>query len=153
MSTRKRFIPYAEKLLDVRWQKKRLKTLESAKWTCEACKVKKGTLHVHHKQYRKGADPWQYERSELMVLCHKCHYDVEERKLAIVTAVSDMFHDDLQKVIDWLKCPIKPIPRVAEPVAPVDNRTPEEIEEDNRPCTQEELDEFLGSLKTLLDDI
>lgn len=154
MPPRKRFIPYAEKLLDVRWQKKRLKTLESAKWTCEACSVKKGTLHVHHKQYKKGADPWEYERSELMVLCHKCHYDVEERKLAIVTAVSDMFPDDLQRLIGYLNCPIKPIPRVAvDYMDPPDTRTPEEIEEANRPATQEELDDFFGNLKGMLDDI
>ncbi len=147
MSSRKRFIPYAEKLLDIRWQKKRLKTLDSAKWTCEACRSKKKTLHVHHKQYKKGADPWGYERHELMVLCYSCHYDLEERKKAIVDAVSEMFPLQLLELIGHLKCPIKPIPRVAK-----DEELEELTEEDMTPVSTEDLDEFFGNLKNLLDE-
>jgi hypothetical protein len=33
----------------------------------------KGTLHVHHKVYRLGVLPWEYDFSELRLLCPNCH--------------------------------------------------------------------------------
>ena len=47
---------YADKLLDPRWQKKRLEIMKSAEFACETCGDKKQTLHVHHQWY--GDDPW-----------------------------------------------------------------------------------------------
>lgn len=64
---------YAAKLLDPRWQRKRLEALESADWACEACGDAESTLHVHHKQYIKGRNPWEYEGDQLAVLCKSCH--------------------------------------------------------------------------------
>lgn len=64
---------YLEKLKDPRWQRKRLESLDLADWTCECCGDKSSTLHVHHKQYLKGREPWEYENDQLEVLCETCH--------------------------------------------------------------------------------
>ena len=64
---------YAEKLLDPRWQKLRLITLESANWACEVCGAEEKTLHVHHNWYVENAEPWDYSREQLTVVCEACH--------------------------------------------------------------------------------
>jgi hypothetical protein len=71
---------YSEKLRDPRWQKKRLEVLESAGWECECCKSGTKTLHVHHKQYIKGREPWEYESTNFEALCEDCHADAHESK-------------------------------------------------------------------------
>ena len=64
---------YAEKLRDPRWQRKRLEVMQSAGWACELCGDEKTTLNVHHRHYRRGAEPWDYKRRELQCLCEPCH--------------------------------------------------------------------------------
>lgn len=64
---------YSELLRDPRWQKKRLEALDSADFACEQCRDKTKTLNVHHRAYRKGANPWEYDLTELQVLCESCH--------------------------------------------------------------------------------
>jgi hypothetical protein len=64
---------YAEKLKDPRWQKKRLEVLNDAEFQCELCGDTESTLRVHHKQYIKGHDVWEYERQQLACLCESCH--------------------------------------------------------------------------------
>lgn len=68
---------YSEKLLDQRWQKKRLELLEAAKWKCcsRFCQnqTENPSLHVHHKLYLRGRDPWEYDDWAYMVLCDECH--------------------------------------------------------------------------------
>lgn len=66
---------YAAKLRDPRWQKKRLEALDRAGWVCEMCGDSESTLHVHHKQYLKGREPWEYESDQLASLCATCHKD------------------------------------------------------------------------------
>ncbi len=62
---------YAEKLKDPRWQKKRLKILERAKWKCELCSDEKTELHVHHLEY--SGEPWEVSDDKLQCLCKHCH--------------------------------------------------------------------------------
>lgn len=64
---------YSELLKDPRWQKKRLEILNRDSWKCCQCSRGDKTLHVHHKQYRRGAKPWEYDDSELTTLCEGCH--------------------------------------------------------------------------------
>lgn len=66
---------YWEKLKDPRWQKKRLEALAKADFACEYCYDHDSTLHVHHKQYFKGREPWEYDVKQLAVLCEACHTD------------------------------------------------------------------------------
>lgn len=68
---------YAEKLKDPRWQKKRLEILSRDEWMCQKCQDKDSTLHVHHRYYEKGSDPWDYEDHALVTLCGDCH-DIEQ---------------------------------------------------------------------------
>jgi hypothetical protein len=69
---------YWEKLKDPRWQKKRLEVLEANEFTCQCCFDTESTLHVHHKEYFKGREPWEYEIKQLAVLCEACHETTHE---------------------------------------------------------------------------
>jgi hypothetical protein len=66
---------YSEKLRDPRWQRMRLEVLECAGWACQSCQSSTKTLHVHHKQYIKGREPWEYERTNFEALCEDCHQE------------------------------------------------------------------------------
>lgn len=62
---------YKEKLLDPRWQKKRLEVFDRDKFTCLMCKSDTDTLHVHHEKYCKN--PWDVDSEHLITLCFRCH--------------------------------------------------------------------------------
>jgi predicted HNH restriction endonuclease len=64
---------YYEKLKDPRWQKKRLEVMSEHNFTCEMCADSETTLNVHHKEYFKDWEPWQYANSQLTCLCENCH--------------------------------------------------------------------------------
>jgi hypothetical protein len=64
---------YAEKLKHPKWQKRRLEILQRDLFTCMDCGDMDTTLHIHHKVYRSGAEPWDYEDNELITLCENCH--------------------------------------------------------------------------------
>ncbi len=84
---------YAEKLLDQRWQKKRLELFEAAGWQCQSTSCPHGetgekpTLHVHHRIYLRGKNPWEYEDWAYLVLCDYCHkqeqYEMERQHAAL----------------------------------------------------------------------
>lgn len=69
---------YKEKLLDPRWQKKRLEVLSRDNFTCIKCGDAKNTLHVHHKSYK--GNPWEINISELETLCALCHEKSHEKE-------------------------------------------------------------------------
>lgn len=69
---------YSDKLKDPRWQKMRLKILDRDNFQCQHCGNKSKELHVHHLQYLKFKDPWQYENEMLMTLCKDCHFKEEK---------------------------------------------------------------------------
>ncbi|WP_431276246.1 HNH endonuclease [Variovorax ureilyticus] len=79
---------YFEKLKDPRWQKLRLEALQAANWQCCNCRDKTSTLHVHHRQYFKGREPWEYETSQLEVLCESCHTLEHEAQDPLLLAAS-----------------------------------------------------------------
>lgn len=64
---------YSQKLLDPRWQKKRLEVMQAHNFACEICCDNQSTLHIHHKQYLKGNEPWDYLVNQLACLCESCH--------------------------------------------------------------------------------
>lgn len=66
---------YYEKLKSPLWQKKRLEILNNKGFVCEICENKDSQLHVHHKIYKKGLNPWSYPDHNYAVLCDKCHKD------------------------------------------------------------------------------
>jgi hypothetical protein len=64
---------YKQKLLDPRWQKKRLSIFERDSWKCKICQSSEETLHVHHVFYEQHLDPWEYPDYALITLCSECH--------------------------------------------------------------------------------
>lgn len=64
---------YYEKLKSPMWQKKRLEILNDRGFKCEICQDKESQLHVHHKIYKKGLNPWSYPKHNYAVVCDKCH--------------------------------------------------------------------------------
>lgn len=74
---------YAEKLKDPRWQAKRLEILSRDEFTCLTCQSKDKTLHVHHRWYEKGLDPWDYESDVYQTLCEDCHTSIESELQSI----------------------------------------------------------------------
>ena len=67
---------YAEKLKDPMWQKVRGFMLWRDSYTCQKCGAKQEwgyELHVHHKRYIAGREPWQYGTDDLTTLCKQCH--------------------------------------------------------------------------------
>lgn len=64
---------YSEKLRDPRWQRKRLEVLQRDEWHCQICFDGESTLHVHHRYYERGKDPWDYPDRALVTLCESCH--------------------------------------------------------------------------------
>lgn len=64
---------YYEKLKDPRWQKKRLEVMQFNEFCCEVCGNSESPLNVHHKEYFKGFEPWDYHIEQLSCLCESCH--------------------------------------------------------------------------------
>lgn len=71
---------YREKLLDPRWQKRRLEIFHRDNFTCKDCGSSKKTLHVHHHWYESQKDPWDYPDACLVTLCFECHEFQESHK-------------------------------------------------------------------------
>lgn len=69
---------YSKKLLDPRWQKKRLKILERDNFTCRLCGRDCKTLNVHHLKYKN--EPWEIDDEFLITYCEDCHAIVEHYK-------------------------------------------------------------------------
>jgi hypothetical protein len=72
---------YSEKLKDPRWQRLRLEIMKRDDFSCQLCGSKTETLHVHHKYYLIGNDPWVYPDESLVTLCEGCHSQEEELKV------------------------------------------------------------------------
>ncbi len=67
---------YAEKLLDPRWQKRRLQIFDRDDWCCQICSNPELTLHVHHRWYE--GEPWEAPDEALVTLCAECHANETE---------------------------------------------------------------------------
>lgn len=91
---------YFDLLKNPLWQKKRLENLKLANWECINCGNKDDQLQVHHKQYIKGRNPWEYENEQLEVLCNKCHGEMHEMLDAIKTIIS---YSDIYEIFNLLK--------------------------------------------------
>jgi hypothetical protein len=81
---------YLKLLRDPRWQKKRLEIFDEAGWQCSDCGNTELTLHVHHKFYRRGLKPWEYDNSDLSSLCEVCHAKATKSLRALDEAVSSL---------------------------------------------------------------
>jgi len=67
---------YSEKLKDPRWQQFRSRVFSHYGLSCESCGESKPINtknHVHHKRYLPGYEPWDYDMTDVCVLCPECH--------------------------------------------------------------------------------
>jgi hypothetical protein len=80
---------YYDLLKRPEWQEKRLRIMERDGFKCTGyyCEGGKGQLHVHHRFYRKGVNPWDYPDGTLETLCEACHESVETSKIALAEAI------------------------------------------------------------------
>jgi|DEB3_MinimDraft_2_1074329.scaffolds.fasta_scaffold01575_8 hypothetical protein len=74
---------YGALLRNPKWQKARLETMQRANFACERCGDKESTLNVHHKNYKQGKNPWEYELSNFVCLCEACHECIHKQKQMI----------------------------------------------------------------------
>ena len=95
---------YKMKLQDPRWIEKSKQIKKRDKYKCVCGNPHK--LQVHHKEYRKGKEPWDYDDDDLITLCDECH---ETNHKAIELGfdedeVNDVFETKQQiKSGDWDK--------------------------------------------------
>lgn len=90
-----------EKYKDPRWQKKRLKIMERASFTCEACSDDATTLQVHHKFYWRDCDPWDYMDCDLVCLCETCHQRWHKAKQNFDIAISFIGLQQFQHIVGY----------------------------------------------------
>lgn len=81
---------YSKKLLDPRWQKKRLEILNRDEFTCRRCFNENDTLHVHHKIYIFGRDPWDVPSEHLVTLCQQCHQEETDQMPAAISKIAEV---------------------------------------------------------------
>lgn len=95
---------YSDLLKSPEWQKKRLKLLEAANWECQVCGSGKKQLQVHHRTYKKGAAPWEYDDRDFSVLCDDHHAAVtwEKKRLAEVLDEYERLNLPLLAVIGYV---------------------------------------------------
>lgn len=92
--------------------------MERAGFKCEACGNGKDTLNVHHKEYVKGNEPWEYNETQLACLCETCHVLVERvKRMAsyqiagrfllplshVYCRIGESLHCDEQRPVDILR--------------------------------------------------
>ena len=70
---------YLIKIKYQKWIAKRNSILKRDNWTCSLCRSN-NDLHIHHKFYISGNEPWDYKNSVLVTLCSICHKHIHETK-------------------------------------------------------------------------
>ena len=68
---------YSDKLRLPKWQRKRLEILSRDNFICCNCSDNETELQVHHKEYKNGCEPWEYDNSNFETLCKDCHTIIE----------------------------------------------------------------------------
>jgi hypothetical protein len=69
---------YSKKLEDPRWQRKRLEILNRDGFQCQICDDTSTQLHIHHRFYISGREPWDYAGFAYVTVCKTCHERIKE---------------------------------------------------------------------------
>lgn len=94
---------YYELLKHPLWQKKRLEIMERDRFACIECGAKDQTLTVHHKHYKKGCKPWEYDDTILVTLCDSCHEQIENGLAALRRSAGELDIRNLEKVVGYCR--------------------------------------------------
>jgi len=92
---------YFELLKHPKWQKMRLKVLESAEWTCEECGADDRTLNVHHSYYERGLKPWEYPVESLHALCEECHRKQQDVSAELSRQIGKLELSDMPALLGY----------------------------------------------------
>lgn len=74
-----KFFNYNRQLKSKEWKNFRKEVFKTKGKKCEICGSTKH-LNIHHPFYTKGKLAWEYNPSDMMVLCHKCHKKIHNIK-------------------------------------------------------------------------
>lgn len=102
---------YKEKLLDPKWQKKRLEIFERDLFKCQHCEDYESTLHVHHTYYEFGKEIWDYENESLITLCESCHSEHTKSSKNIKNNLKKIYSYWLYEIEDIVFCCSKMNPK------------------------------------------
>ena len=69
---------YEQELDDANWKLKANLIRNRDNRECQLCGAKKTHLDVHHIRYISGHKAWEYDATDLVTLCHKCHEDLHD---------------------------------------------------------------------------
>ena len=94
---------FLAKYRDPRWQRLRLEVMQEAGFQCQECCSETETLNVHHRLYRKEANPWEYDLDELVCLCQDCHRYIHELKKRIDLALSRQGAEMLEYLVGYVE--------------------------------------------------
>lgn len=93
---------YAEKLKDPRWIEFRDNVRELRGYKCQWCNAKfqkgYGNLHVHHMTYAPGAEPWEHDIGDVVLICDRCHEDCHTKAKAVVERL-DLLPESVAQVV------------------------------------------------------
>lgn len=92
-------LTYSEKLRNPRWQRKRLEIWDRAGNKCENCNDSEFEMHVHHKWYERGREPWEYPNEALALLCSECHKQAQVTKLLMDKLVGTMTIEQQDSIV------------------------------------------------------
>lgn len=98
---------YKNQYAHPKWQEKRLEAFNAikdfhGKLICSVCGDDETQLHVHHKRYIKNRMIWEYDISELEVLCGFCHKTIHEEKDRIQNIISRIDSNGISEIAGLL---------------------------------------------------
>jgi hypothetical protein len=130
---------YYELLRRPEWQRKRLKIMERENFTCQECGAKDKTLNVHHRYYRKGAMPWDYEDEVLQCLCEACHEARHEIMDKITRDLSRLSTQQLHEFYNEMDLePLAGFEDEEDDYEPDDDDDPDDTDDDDRAYLDQE---------------
>jgi hypothetical protein len=97
-------VSYSDDLRHPKWQRRRLEILSRAEFRCERCNADDRPLHVHHKRYVEGFQPWDYADEDLIALCEVCHQLEHDPRKALVTIAAELRPGDFERLIGYALC-------------------------------------------------
>jgi hypothetical protein len=60
-------------------------------------------LHVHHKYYENGNEPWEYANNALITLCEKCHNEEPRAKVIMIELLTGAINKLSAHELDIIK--------------------------------------------------